>query len=118
MMSGLQQVMNKIRKEMSAHINTTKTKVFRLDGWRAWLEPVNAIAGCNFTEDWHEIAKKEVESFCKKLRQAKIKYRCVWSNSSNVFMNIKYICVHPKQRLEAQAIAFKHRDETKYFYNL
>ena len=74
------------------HINTTQTKVFRLDAWRSWLEPVNAVGGCNFTDQWHETAMSEVDSFCKKLRQAKIKYRCVWSDSSNVFMKIKFIC--------------------------
>ena len=100
------------------NINTTKTKVYRMDAWRSWLEPVNAVGGCNFTDEWHDTAKKEVDSFCKKLRQAKIKNRCVWGNSSNVFCMHKYICVHPEQRLEAQSIAFKHRDETQYFYNL
>ena len=116
--SGLHVAMRIIKKDQAVHINTTKTKVFRLDGWRSWLEPVNAVGGCNFTEQWHETATSEVDSFCKKLRQAKIKYRCVWGDSSNVFMKIKFICVHPDQRLEAQEIAFKHRDETEYFYNL
>ena len=118
MMSGLQQAMNKIKIEMSVHINTTKSKIYRLDGWRSWLEPVNAVGGCNITEQWYDTGITEIREFCKKLRKAKIRYRCVWGNSSNPFMMIRFVCVHPDQRLEAQEIAFKHRDDTEHFYNL
>lgn len=118
MMSGLQQATNKIKIEMSVHINTTKSKIYRLDGWRSWLEPVNAVGGCNITEQWYDTGITEIREFCKKLRKAKIRYRCVWSNSSNPFMMIRFVCVHPDQRLEAQEIAFKHRDDTEHFYNL
>ena len=100
------------------NINTTKRKLYRMDAWRAWWEPVNAVGGCTFTDGWHETAKEEVDSFCKKLRQAKIKYRCVWGDSSNVFCLHRYICVHPDQRDEAEDIAFEHREETEYFYKL
>ena len=105
-------------------INTTKTKYVKIDGWRGYLEPINAIAGCNYTgmtEDSpcpSDVAEAEIKSFLQKLRKEKIKYRTTWGNSSNVFMHRKFVCVSPEDRLEAQAIAFDHQRETRLFYQL
>ena len=105
-------------------INTTKTKYVRIDGWRGYLEPVNAIAGCNDTGTSEDspcnsyVAAAEINSFLKKLRKEKIKYRTTWGNSSNVFMNKRFVCVGLKDRIKAQELAYEHMDETKLFYQL
>ena len=105
-------------------INTTKTKYGKIDGWRGYLEPINAIAGCNYTgmtEDSpcpSDVAEAEINSFLQKLRKEKIKYRTTWGNSSNVFMHRKFVCVSPKDKLKAQAMAYDHQNETRLFYQL
>jgi hypothetical protein len=105
-------------------INTTKTKYVRIDGWRGYLEPVNAIAGCNDTGTYEDspcpsdVAQAEINSFVKKLRKEKIKYRTTWGNSSNVFMVKRFVCVSPKDRTKAQAMAHDHMEETRLFYQL
>ena len=52
-------------------INTTKTKYVRIDGWRGYAQPVNAIAGCNDTGNSEDspcpssLAQEEINSFVK-----------------------------------------------------
>lgn len=105
-------------------INTTKTKYVKIDGWRGYLEPINAIAGCNYTgmtEDSpcpSDVAEAEIKSFLQKLRKEKIKYRTTWGNSSNVFMHRKFVCVSPNDKLKAQEMAYNHQNETRLFYQL
>ena len=56
-------------------INTTKTKYVKIDGWRGYLEPINAIAGCNYTgmtEDSpcpSDVAEAEINSFLQEVRR-------------------------------------------------
>ena len=106
------------------NINTTKMNYVRIDGWRGYNEPVNAVGGCNDTGMWSDspcrsdIANAEIDSFIAKLKKEKIRYRKVSGNSSNVFMGKIFVCVHADQRLKAQEIAFKHLDETRLFYNI
>lgn len=105
-------------------INTTKTIYRKIDGWRGYLEPINAIAGCNYTgmsEDSpcpSDVAEAEIQSFIKKLRKEKIKYRTTWGNSSNVFMHKKFVCVSPEDRKKAQHLAWEHEQETRLFYEI
>ena len=92
---------------MKKTINTTRTRYVKIDGWRGYLEPVNAVGGCNDTGTWIDspcnshVAKKEVDAFTKLLRKNGIKYRTTWGSSSNVFMNKRFVCVHEDDREKA-----------------
>ena len=105
-------------------INTTRTEYVKIDGWRGYLRPVNAIAGANDTGNYEDrpcpshLAEAEIKSFLKKLRKEKIRYRTTWGNSSNVFMNKRFVCVAPEDRLKAQSLAYEHAEDTHLFYNI
>ena len=107
---------------MKKTINTTRTRYVKIDGWRGYLEPVNAVGGCNDTGTWIDspcnshVAKKEVEAFTKLLRSNGIKYRTTWGSSSNVFMNKRFICVHEDDREKAYDLAVEHQENTNLFY--
>jgi len=103
-------------------INTTKMKYVRIDGWRGYYEPVNAVGGCNDTGMYSDspcpsdVAQAEINSFVKKLRKEKIKYRTTSGSSSNVFMGKRFVCVAEKDQPRAREIAENHRNETRLFY--
>lgn len=106
-------------------INTTKTKYVRIDGWRGYSEPINAVGGCNDTGTWSDspcpsdVAGKEIKEFQKLLRAEKINYRTVGGVSSNIFCNKIYVCVHQDNRKKALEIAKKHQDNnTELFYQI
>lgn len=107
---------------MKETINTTRTRYVKIDGWRGYLEPVNAIAGCNDTGTWADspcnsnVAEAEIKAFTKILRKNGIKYRTIWGNSSNVFMNKRYVCVHEKDQDTARDLAEFHEGNTTLFY--
>ena len=107
---------------MKKTINTTKNRYVRIDGWRGYVEPVNAIGGCNDTGTWSDspcnsdVAQAEIKSFTKKLRQNNIRYRTTWGNSSNVFMNKRYVCVHKDDREKGLELAKEHQSKTNLFY--
>ena len=110
--------------KLNKMINTTKTKYVRIDGWRGYAQPVNAIAGCNDTGNSEDspcpsrLAQEEINAFVKKLRKEKIKYRTTWGPSTNVFMIRRFVCVAPENRLKAQSMAYDHAEECKLFYQL
>ena len=103
-------------------INTTKTKYVRLDGWRGYYEPINAVGGCNDTGMYPDspcksnVVEKEIKDFQKILRTNKIKYRTTSGNTSNVFCNKVYVCVHKDDRIKAEELAEQHRANTSLFY--
>ncbi len=72
----------------------------RIDGWRGFWIPGNAVAGCSDTgmaadsPARSDVAKAEIarlRSEC--LRPAGIKSRVRWGTSSNVFMAKRWVCV-------------------------
>ena len=107
---------------MKTTINTTKTKYIRIDGWRGYSQPVNAIGGCNDTGMYDDspcksdVAEKEIKQFQKILRNNKIKYRTTYGNSSNVFCNKIYVCVNETDRDKASLLAETHQENTTLFY--
>tara|TARA_R110002020_G_scaffold70096_2_gene181968 strand:+ start:315 stop:644 length:330 start_codon:yes stop_codon:yes gene_type:complete len=107
---------------MKTKINTTKTEYIRIDGWRGYSQPVNAIGGCNDTGMWEDspcksdVAEKEIKQFQKILRNNKIKYRTTNGTSSNVFCGKIYVCVNKKDRQEASLLARAHQENTTLFY--
>lgn len=107
---------------MTKTINTTKTKYVRIDGWRGYSMPINAVGAANDTGTWSDspcpshIAEKEINEFKALLRAEKIKYRGTAGNTSNVFCGKHYVCVHEDDRARALEIATKHRDNTTLFY--
>lgn len=56
-----------------SHKISTKTKWVSTDGWRGYVLPVNAVAGCNHTGNWEDspcptnLVETEIESFRKKI---------------------------------------------------
>jgi len=107
---------------MSRTINTTRTRYVRIDGWRGYVEPINAVGGCNDTGTWSDspcnsnVAEAEIKAFTKILRKNGIKYRTTWGQSSNVFMNKRYVCVHEDDRKKALELAEEHQSNTNLFY--
>lgn len=104
-------------------INTTKTRYVRIDGWRGYYEPINAVGGCNDTGNYSDspcpsdVARKEIKEFQAMLRKEKIRYRTVGGNTSNVFCNKIYVCVHEDDRERALELANEHRyGNTRLFY--
>ena len=105
-------------------INTTRTEYVRIDGWRGYQRPVNAIAGANDTGTYEDspcpshLVDQEIKMLLKELRKQKIKYRTTWGNSSNVFCMNRWVCVAPEDKLKAQSIAYDLTRETNYLYNV
>lgn len=95
---------------MSKHIST-KTKWVKLDGWRGYSEPINAVGGCNHTGDWDDspcptrVVKSELEGFKKILKQNKIRYKQFVTQTSNLFCQSVYILVHPEQKEQGLELA-------------
>ena len=107
---------------MNRTINTTRTRYVRIDGWRGYAYPINAVGGCNDTGTWADspcnsnVAEAEIKAFTKILRKNGIKYRTTWGRSSNVFMNKRYVCVHQEDREKALELAEEHQSNTNLFY--
>ena len=107
---------------MSKTINTTKTRYVRLDGWRGYSQPVNAVGACNDTGTWSDspcpshVAKREIDEFKAILRKNDIRYRSTNGATSNVFCGKHYVCVHPDDREQALELAREHRSNTRLFY--
>ncbi len=106
-----------------SHKISTKTKWVSTDGWRGYVLPVNAVAGCNHTGNWSDspcptnLVETEIESFRKKLRKEKIRSILRVEQSSNVFCQIVYVLVHPDNRERGLEIAKEHTKETRLFYS-
>ena len=101
---------------------STKTKYVRIDGWRGYLQPINAVGGANDTGSWSDspcpshICKAEVQAFTKMLRKDGISYKTTSGGTSNVFCGKRYVLVAPEDRDRALVIAEEHTKDTRLFY--
>lgn len=109
---------------MSTHIST-KSKWVPTDGWRGYVQPINAIGGCNHTGDWDDspcptrVVKSELEGFRSILKKNKIKFKQFVTQSSNVFCQHVYILVHPNDRergLELSKV-YQNKEGIRLFYS-
>lgn len=93
-----------------------KTKYVKLDGWRGYSEPINAIGGCNHTGGWSDspcptdVVKKELNGFKKILRQNGIKYVTQSCLTTNVFCEHVYILVHPNDREQGSKLSLEYSE--------
>lgn len=103
---------------------STKTKWVKLDGWRGYIEPINAVGGCNHTGDWDDspcptrVVKSELGEFKRILKQNKIRFRQLVTQSSNLFCQHVYILVNPEQREQGLELAkeYSKRQGIRLFY--
>lgn len=101
---------------------STKRKWVSTDGWRGYMTYTNAVGGANDTGSSSDspcpsdVRKKEIGSFCSKLRKAGIRYRTIWGQTSNVFCVSQQVLVDPENRERALEIAKEHAKETRLFY--
>jgi hypothetical protein len=110
---------------MSNHIST-KSKYVRIDGWRGYSEPINAIGGCNDTGTWEDspcpshVRKSELDGFKKILKQNKIRFKQLVTQSSNVFCQHVYVLVHPIDRERGLELSedYSKREGIRLFYSV
>ena len=94
----------------------------RTDGWRGYSQPTYAVGGANDTGTWSDspcpsnVREKEINGFTDKLRDAGIKYKTKWCESSNVFCMHQYVVVAEKDHAAAYLIAKEHQENTRLFY--
>ncbi len=99
-----------------------KTKWVKMDGWRGYEQPINAVGCCNCTGDYADspcptkVVNEEIDGFKKILKQHGIKHKKKVTVSSNVFMVKVNILVHPKDRERALELAKAHKENTRLFY--
>jgi hypothetical protein len=104
---------------------STKSKWIATDGWRGYLQPVNAIGGANCTGDWEDspcpthVTKRELNGFKKILRQNKIPFRQFVSNTSNVFCVSVYLLVPPEHKERGLELSkeYSNTDGLRLFYS-
>ncbi len=99
---------------------TTRKQWVQTDGWRGYEEPIYWVAGANDTGDYYDSpcpsgkATEELKSVKSILRENKIRYREVATNSSNVFCLKRYIIVSPADIEKAkQVVGGKYDEELK-----
>ena len=110
---------------MSNHIST-KSKWVRIDGWRGYSEPINAIGGCNHTGNYEDspcptsVVKSELDGFKKILKQNKIRFKQLVTQSSNVFCQHVYVLVHPIDRERGLELSeeYSKREGIRLFYSV
>jgi hypothetical protein len=106
---------------MSKHIST-KTAWVATDGWRGYVEPINAVGGANNTGSWSDspcpsdTCEREIKEFRAMLRKNKIASRLKVCQTSNVFCVHVYVLVHPDNRERALELAKEHQKNTSLFY--
>jgi hypothetical protein len=105
------------------YISEKKTWI-KTDGWRGYVQPVNAVGCCNCTGDWSDspcptsVVLEEINGFKKLLKQNGIRHKKVVTQSSNVFMVKVNILVHPNDRERALELAETHQQNTRLFYRV
>ena len=101
---------------------STKSEWIRTDGWRGYLQPLNAVAGANNTGSWDDspcpshICEREIKEYRSILRQNKIRSRLKVCQTSNVFCVHVYVLVHPDDKERALELAKEHQNNTRLFY--
>lgn len=101
---------------------STKKRYMATDGWRGYEEPINAVAGANDTGSYSDspcptdVRVKELATFKRELSKAGIKYKQVFTQTSNVFCVHVYVLVAPEDREKALEIAELCRPGTRLFY--
>ena len=97
-----------------------KRRYFKIDGWRGYWIPGNAIAGASDSGTWSDSpcptdeVKAEIRRFQREcLRPAGIKSRQN-TGGSNAFCGKRWICVDPADFLKAQELAHEWLDAHKY----
>ena len=92
------------------------------DGWRGYLQPINAVCGANDTGTWSDSPcpsddrKRELSMAKKLLRQHDIHFKQTWCRSSNVFCVHVYLCVSPEDKERAREILRPLKYQTRLFY--
>lgn len=103
---------------------STKTHYVRTDGWRGYVEPIDAIAGANDTGDWNDspcpsdVCKTELGKVKSELKKAKIKYKSMATNSANVFCLHRYILVAKEDKKKSLKIVEKCLEDTILLYKV
>jgi hypothetical protein len=113
------------QKHMSTKTISVKTKWVATDGWRGYVEPINAIGGCNHTGSWSDspcpthIVKKEIDGFKSILRKNKIRFKQLVTQSSNVFCQHVYILVHPDDKIRGLELSQEYQNQSgiRLFYS-
>lgn len=101
---------------------STKKEYISTDGWRGYVQPINAVAGANDTGNWSDspcpshVCEKEIKEYRTILRKNKIQSRTMACQTSNVFCVHVYVLVHPDDREKALELANEHRNNTQLFY--
>jgi hypothetical protein len=84
-----------------------KLKYVSTDGWRGYQQPVNAVCGANNTGEFSDspcpshICAAEITRAAKLLEGAKIPYRTMECETSNVFCTHVYIIVQGRMKKRA-----------------
>jgi hypothetical protein len=108
---------------MKTHISE-KTKWIASDGWRGYVQPINAVGGCNHTGAWDDspcptnVVRGEIGEFKAMLKKAKIQHKVVACKTSNVFCQHVYVLVHPEDKETAFQLAEQHAKNTRLFYSV
>ena len=101
---------------------STKTEYISTDGWRGYIQPINAVAGANDTGTSSDspcpshVCEKEIKEYRTILRKNKIQSRTMSCQSSNVFCVHMYVLVHPDDRDKALELAKEYHPNTVLFY--
>ena len=101
---------------------STKTEYISTDGWRGYVQPINAVAGANDTGTSSDspcpshVCEKEIKEYRTILRKNKIQSRTMACQSSNAFCVRVYVLVHPDDRDKALELAKEHIPNTRLFY--
>jgi hypothetical protein len=107
---------------MKTNVINTKTKVCKIDGWRGYSQPINAIAGANNTGNYsdspcpEDVCLSELDLVKKKMIENNIPYKLVWCESSNVFCQHGYIVVPGLLKRKAKKLILNLPEQTRLLY--
>lgn len=99
-----------------------KLETIHTDGWRGYQQPIQAVCGANDTGMWDDspcpttVCKAELKLATAILRKAKIQYRLMTCQSSNVFCVHRYVVTSKKDMQLAIELIKPLISETKLLY--
>ena len=111
-----------INKEGAGDVISTRMTYVRTDAQRGYSEPVGAVCGANDTGTWDDspcpshIAAEELGRAMKVLKEAKIKYKRLTTETSNVFCVHHYLVTSENNKQRAKELIEPILEGTRLLY--
>ena len=106
---------------MKKSISLKKTYI-HTDGWRGYVQPVNAVCGANNTGNYSDspcpesVCLAELGQAKRVLRANGIRFRQTWCPSSNIFCIHGYLVVPASEVVRAKELVKPLVEQTRLLY--